>query len=299
MGGSLSEGRYLVFDFCCSTSAEIAAVVEEAGGRLSVCSLNDPQAQRSLSEVRPGWKWEPTLLEVAGERTLAFTGLSMKTRMLMWLGPWRTARVARIVRRDEALGFEIALVPSPEHPGDCATESVKEIDRRTALKTLRTCGLATFLLPGNPRAREGRGGDGAEKGNASRIRFVRLTPRQTLRLFASITRRDPDVRRLYASLEGKGFGPIRGRARGAVLRAYAADGIPRGEGLVIELPHRSAGGTEASFYVSIKDGMTGGSGAKPTEVKADYAIREGGRIDSYTIEGGRATPSRTQPNRSG
>jgi hypothetical protein len=118
-------------------------------------------------------------------------------------------------------------------------------------------------------------------------------------LFASISRRNPDVRKLYANLEGKGFGLIKGRARGAVMRAYAADGIPRGEGLVIELPHRGAGGKEASFHVSIKDGMTGAVGAKPAEVWADYAIREGERIDTYTIEGGRATPSRTQPNRSG
>jgi hypothetical protein len=290
MGGGLSEGRYLVFDFGCSTSAEIAAMVEEAGGRLSVCSLNDPRAQRTLSAARPGWKWEPTLLEVAGERTFAFTGLSMKARMLLWLGPWRTARVARIFRRDEAPGFEITLVPSPEHPDECAIESVKEIDRRTALKTFRTNGLATFLLPGDPRVREERGGDGAERGSASRIRFVRLTPRQTLRLFASISRRNPDVRKLYANLEGKGFGPIKGRARGAVLRAYAADGIPRGEGLVIELPHRGAGGAEASFHVSIKDGMTDGLGVKPAEVRADYAIREGGRTDTYTIEGGRTHP---------
>jgi hypothetical protein len=275
MDDGLAEGRYLLFDFGCSTCTEIAAVVEEARGWLSVRSLNDPQAQRSLSKARPGWKWEPTLLEVAGKRMLAYTGLSMKTRMLMGLGPWRAARVARIFRRDEAPGFEITLAPSPEYSGGYAIESVKEIDRRTALKTLRTYGLVTFLLPGNPRAREGRDGDSAEKASASRIRFVRLTPRQTLRLFGSIRRRNPDVRKLYANLEGKGFGLIRGRARGAVMRAYAADGIAREEGLVIELPHRGAAGTEASFHVSIKDGMTGEVGARPAEVRADYAIREG------------------------
>jgi len=290
MGGGLTEGRYLVFDFGCSTSAKIAAVVEEAGGRLSVCNLHDPQAQRSLSEARPGWKWEPTLLEVAGERTFAFTGLSMKARMLLWFRPWRTARVARIFRRDEAPGFEITLAPSPEHPDECAIESVKEIDRRTALKTFRTYGVAAFLLPRNLQAREGRGGDGAEKGSASRIRFVKLTPRQTLRLFASISRSNPDVRKLYASLEGKGFGLIRSRARGAVMRAYAADGIARGEGLVIELPHRGAGGADASFHVSVKDVITGEARARPAEVRADYAIREGGRIETCTMEGGRKHP---------
>jgi hypothetical protein len=85
------------------------------------------------------------------------------------------------------------------------------------------------------------------------------------------------------------------------MRAYAADGIPRGEGLVIELPHRGAGGKETSFHVSIKDKMTDGLGAKLPEVRADYAIREGGRTDTYTIEGGRTRrePQGSQPSRLG
>jgi hypothetical protein len=58
-----------------------------------------------------------------------------------------------------------------------------------------------------------------------------------------------------------------------VIRAYAPDGAARGEGIVVELPHRRADGTEAVFSVSIKDGITGEG--KPGEVRADYVIGRG------------------------
>jgi hypothetical protein len=55
-----------------------------------------------------------------------------------------------------------------------------------------------------------------------------------------------------------------------VIRAYTADGAAPGEGIIMELPHRRADGTEAMFNVSIKDGMPGEG--KPGEVRADYVI---------------------------
>ena len=66
---------------------------------------------------------------------------------------------------------------------------------------------------------------------------------------------------------------IEDRARGSVIRAYAPDGTARGEGIVMELPHKRAGGTEAAFNVSIKDEMTGEG--NPGEVRADYVIGPG------------------------
>lgn len=91
---------------------------------------------------------------------------------------------------------------------------------------------------------------------------------------------------LYANLEVKNLGLIKKLVRGAVMRAYAADGTEQGEGIVIELPHRGVGSTEASFHVSVEDGMTGEGEVKSGEVKADYAFREGERIDTYAIKGG-------------
>ncbi len=105
-------------------------------------------------------------------------------------------------------------------------------------------------------------------------------------MFGEIRRRYSDVRRLYAHLEAKNLDLIMAEARGAVIRAYAADGTARGEGIVMELPHRKADDTEASFHLSIMDRMTGEAGSG--EVRADYTIRRGERVDTYEIKDGRA-----------
>ncbi len=110
-------------------------------------------------------------------------------------------------------------------------------------------------------------------------------------MFEVILRNYPGVRKLYASLEKKGFELVEREVRGAVIRAYSADGVARREGIVIELSHESVDGTEASFNVSIKDGVAGeadGSGG----VKADYGIRRGGQLDIYEIEDGRSLLTR-------
>lgn len=52
-----------------------------------------------LNQARPGWRWEPTLLEVGGDRPLAFTGLGMAYRLMRVLGLRRAWQVARLVQR--------------------------------------------------------------------------------------------------------------------------------------------------------------------------------------------------------
>lgn len=176
----------------------------------------------------------------------------------------------------EGSSFELTLAPSREDPRRYDIESVRPLDRRTALKTLRTFGVAGSMgswVPGSLLDQEEQdGGDAREASAAPRIRFIRLTPLQALSMFDAIHERDPNVRRLYAHLKGKNFGLIGEQARCAVMRAYAADGATRGEGIVMELPHKRADGTKALFHVSIKDGMAGGGEGRPGEVKVDYAI---------------------------
>jgi len=199
-------------------------------------------------------------------------------------------RVARIVRQGDISGFELTLAPSREDSKGYAIESVKEIDRHTALKILGTSGLTTALLPGLAESYPGQddGDSSREAGAEPRISFVRLAPWQVLGMFDAIRIRDADVRKLYANLEGKNFGLIRDQVRGAVICAYAADGA-RGEGIVMELPHKRADGTEAVFNVSIKDGMTGGGGGKSGEVEADYVIRRGEQVEAYAVRDGRVS----------
>ncbi len=178
-------------------------------------------------------------------------------------------RIAGISSRGGVSGFELTLVPSREDPKRYAIGSVRKIDRHKALEALRTCSLAAAVLPDDLLAREEHAGAGEASAEA-RIAFVRLAPLQVLSLFDAILGRDAGVRKLYSNLEEGDFGLIRDRARGSVIRAYATDGIARGEGIVMELPHKRADGTEAVFNLSIKDGMTGEG--KPGGVRADYAI---------------------------
>lgn len=216
---------------------------------------------------------------------MVFVGLSVKIHMLMRSRLRWALRVAGIVRRDDVSSFELTL--SREGLRRYAIESVKPIDKRTVLKTLRTSSSAA-LLPERPLIEEERDENGlGETGAAARIRFVRLTPEQALSAFEVIRKRDSSVGKLYASLQEKGFESIGEQARGAVIRAYSADGVARGEGTVIELPHKSADGTEAKFNVSIKDRTAGKGGVGSGEAKADYEIMRGERLDVYKFKDGR------------
>jgi hypothetical protein len=213
----------------------------------------------------------------------------MKLRGLMGWVLGRATDVAGIARGAGASGFELLLTPSREDPGHYAIGSVGLIDRRAAHEVLRDfelVGTSSFVpyrsIVG--RGEQDEGGVGTA-GPQPRITLVRLTPRQAWRIFARIRRREPDVRKLYAHLGTRNLEQIRDEARGSVMRAYAANGVARGEGVVVELLHRRADGTEASLHVSIKDWMAdeGGSG----EVKAEYEIRHGEQIEIYEIEDGR------------
>jgi len=92
--------RYLLFDSGCSVCAALAREVEaRSGGRLGVRSLRDPEVQALLDRARPGWRWEPMLVEIEGERVRIFTGLAMRWRLVQVLGPVRALRVAQAVAR--------------------------------------------------------------------------------------------------------------------------------------------------------------------------------------------------------
>jgi len=70
-----------------------------SGGRLRVRSLRDPEVQALLDRARPGWQWEPMLVEIEGEWVRIFAGLSLRARLVQVLGPVRALRVAQAVAR--------------------------------------------------------------------------------------------------------------------------------------------------------------------------------------------------------
>jgi predicted DCC family thiol-disulfide oxidoreductase YuxK len=92
--------RWLLYDAGCSVCAALAREVEAlSGGRLRVRSLREPEVQALLDRARPGWRWEPMLVEIDGEQVRVFAGLAMRMRLLQILGPARALRVAQAVAR--------------------------------------------------------------------------------------------------------------------------------------------------------------------------------------------------------
>ncbi|HXF69103.1 MAG TPA: hypothetical protein VNK89_04805 [Thermoflexus sp.] len=71
---------------CAALAREVEAL---SGGRLGVRSLREPEVQALLDRARPGWQWEPMLLEVEGERVRVYAGLALRARLLggIWAAP--------------------------------------------------------------------------------------------------------------------------------------------------------------------------------------------------------------------
>lgn len=216
--GTLPEGRYLLFDAGCLSCQGIAASVErETQGWLTARGLGEPQVRAALSEARPGWKWEPTLLEVKAEKSLVFTGLSMKARMLVGLGPRKAARVAKIAagRMD---GFEIGLNPAPSD-GESEGYSVEFIDRRAALKKMGAAGLAAAFLPLLPQGvlaqdapAEGTSAE-IEAAAQKRVRVTNMTNRQMMDRW----RNDAVCQKIHRMMRNRGLRFDKGK--GAWMKA--------------------------------------------------------------------------------
>jgi hypothetical protein len=91
---------FLLFDSACSACSARAREVERlTEGLLVARILHESGVQAWLNQARPGWHWEPVLLEVDRELPRAFTGLGMTFRLVRILGVLRAGRVARLVQR--------------------------------------------------------------------------------------------------------------------------------------------------------------------------------------------------------
>lgn len=108
--------HYLLFDSSCALCNDVAGSVEkESGGTLQGMSLYAPEAKRMLDQARPNWKFEPTLLEVEGDKVRAYTGMAMRARMVTFLNPLQLLKIARLVQQAGVplFGSFEAHVPEP------------------------------------------------------------------------------------------------------------------------------------------------------------------------------------------
>ena len=91
--------RYLLFDSgCCQCSKIAKAIEQEAGGKLTIRSLRDPAVKELLDRERPGWKWEPMLVEEKDDKVRIYAGGAMSRRLLVVLGPRRALRIVSLLR---------------------------------------------------------------------------------------------------------------------------------------------------------------------------------------------------------
>jgi hypothetical protein len=128
--------RYLLFDSGCSLCSNLAQSVQaESNGMLTARSLREPAIQAILNEVKPGWKWEPMLLEVDENGSQqVFSGLQMRLRIVSKLGLSHAWRIAKLVGRSSF------------------TVSTQHSSRRNFLRYAggTFAGLASLTLTGNP-----------------------------------------------------------------------------------------------------------------------------------------------------
>jgi hypothetical protein len=89
----------LGFDAGCMTCSELARRIEErVGNKIEILSLNDPLMElwrnEALGEAAP---WAPTLVEIEGSSTRAWTGVRLGARLSRALGPLATWRVMQVL----------------------------------------------------------------------------------------------------------------------------------------------------------------------------------------------------------
>ena len=70
--------RFLLYDDKCERCGNIARTVERNGnGWLMIRGLSDPDVRKMLDSAKPGWKWQPMLVVLKGNRIRLYSGAMM------------------------------------------------------------------------------------------------------------------------------------------------------------------------------------------------------------------------------
>ncbi|MCP2343175.1 hypothetical protein [Actinomadura rupiterrae] len=130
----ISPGTYLLHDGRCRRCVVLADELETVfSGAVGLADLRDQEYRRLLDRVRPGWRFEPTLVTVRTANTRAVVGLRLRLRLIRVLGIRRSVQAARVARRHRvpAIGFG-ALGVRP-HPA-ATPEEISAVGARTMVR---------------------------------------------------------------------------------------------------------------------------------------------------------------------
>jgi methylamine dehydrogenase accessory protein MauD len=120
--------HYILFDSGCAQCSDVAEEIENASDhKLRGKSLYAPEAKQWLDRARPGWKFEPTLVEVDGDHVRAYTGMAMRAHMVTFLNPVQLLKIARVVQKAgiPLFGAFEAHAPNPSGDGHAVAEAAE------------------------------------------------------------------------------------------------------------------------------------------------------------------------------
>jgi predicted DCC family thiol-disulfide oxidoreductase YuxK len=100
----------LLYDGECPTCAGLAdELAVGARGGLLTASLRDPDVQRLLDQLQPGWRWEPMLIIGRSGRQRVRQGAMMGLRLIPIIGVRAAIAAARRARQIRGIGDEPAV----------------------------------------------------------------------------------------------------------------------------------------------------------------------------------------------
>ena len=163
--------RYLLFDSGCTMCVDVARAIEQtSNGWMQARSLSDPEMQALLVKARPNWKWEPTLLEVDGQKVKVFTGGRLRAKIGFGLGLRRAWRIVQHLSEARPVVYEGRLFTSA---------------RRTFFKQM-SMAAGVLVLPASAHSASRIGGLGS-----SALLWERLSPTESTSLVAATRSSDP------------------------------------------------------------------------------------------------------------
>ena len=274
---SLPDGRYLLFDSGCGACTEIASTIEqEANGWLNAKSLQQDEVQETLAKAIPNWKWKPSLLEVSsnGEQTRVHTGLSMKARMVLGVGPtqalrmWSTAQ--ELAPKNRSRTWELNLAASTEDPSRKVVESARLLDRRTVLK-MGAAGLAVAFASTLP----GLSGRALATEASEKLRIKQYSASEAFRVYRRNLQVD-EVATVHRDLIKQGFSVARETAGGFKMFPFVdADGNDVSAQRHVAVLYKN-GSRTATLYVQDGPSKAGNDATTAREHSVAYSVSTNG-----------------------
>ncbi len=131
----MTPGKYLLYDGRCERCTLLADELENAfAGIIHLADLRDRESRRLLDTMRPAWRFEPTLVLLDDHNGgQAYTGLSLRIRLIRMLGLKRSLRSLLIARKYRVPAIGVGPLGVRPHPVAGADE-IEALDAHSPVR---------------------------------------------------------------------------------------------------------------------------------------------------------------------